>query len=129
MARVHESKTRDFNKVKRIKDEIEHLLVKEIIYRPCQRKYFDKLFNRENGDIIFKLDDSFDDTDKHFVRRIQESEVREALKRMKEGKVMDADGTPIKVWRCFKDIVGNHFLNKTRNKIESKRTYTWFSLT
>jgi hypothetical protein len=29
MANVHERKTRDFNQVKCIKDEIEHLLVKE----------------------------------------------------------------------------------------------------
>ena len=33
-----------------------------------------------------QLDDSFDDTNRRFVLRIQESEVREALKRMKGGK-------------------------------------------
>jgi len=35
---------------------------------------------------------------------IQESEVREALKRMKEGKSMGPDGIPIKVWRCLGNI-------------------------
>ena len=54
-----------------------------------------KLFNGENMDIIFQLDDSFDDTNRRFVRRIQESEVREALKRMKGGKAMGPDGIPI----------------------------------
>ena len=48
-----------------------------------------------------QLDDSFDDTNRRFVRRIQESEVREALKKMKGGKAM---GIPIKVWRCLRDI-------------------------
>ena len=38
------------------------------------------------------------------MRRIQESEVREALKRMKGGKAMDPDGIPMKVWRCLRDI-------------------------
>ena len=53
---------------------------------------------------IFQLDDSFDDTNRHFVRRIQESEVREALKRMKGSKAMGPDGIPIEVWRCLEDI-------------------------
>ena len=47
---------------------------------------------------------SFDDTNRRFVRRIQESEVREALKRMKGGKAMGHDGIPIEVSRCLGDI-------------------------
>jgi hypothetical protein len=47
------------------------------------REYFDKLFKGETGSSIIELDDSFDDTSRHFVRRIQESEDKEALKRMK----------------------------------------------
>ena len=58
----------------------------EIRYR--WQEYFDKLFNGENTDKIFQLDNSFDDINRRFVRRIQESEVREALKRMKGGKAM-----------------------------------------
>jgi hypothetical protein len=38
------------------------------------------------------------------VRRIQESEVKDALKRMKGGKAMDLDGIPIEVWRCLGDV-------------------------
>ena len=34
----------------------------------------------------------------------QESEVREALKRMKGGKAMGPDGIPIEVWRYLRDI-------------------------
>jgi hypothetical protein len=36
--------------------------------------------------------------------RIQEFEVREALKRMKGRKMMGLDGIPIVVWRCLRDI-------------------------
>ena len=99
MARVRERKTRDFNQVKCIKDEREHLLVKEDEIQHRWQEYFDKLFHSENTDITFQLDDSFDDTNRHFVRRIQKSEVRETLKRMKGGKAMGPNGIPIKVWR------------------------------
>ena len=68
------------------------------------QEYFDKLFNGENTDTTFQLDDSFNDTNRRFVWRIQESEVREALKRMKGGKAMGLDGIPTEVWRCLRDI-------------------------
>jgi hypothetical protein len=38
------------------------------------------------------------------VRRIQESEVKDALKRMKGGKAMSPDGIPIEVWRSLTDV-------------------------
>ena len=104
MARTRDRKTRDFNQVQCTKDEREQLLVKEDEIRHRWQEYFDKLFNGENENTTAQLDDSFDDTNRHFVRRIQESEVREALKRMKGGKAMDPDGIPIKVWRCLGDI-------------------------
>ena len=96
--------TRDFNQVKCIKDEREHLLVKEDEIQHRWQEYFDKLFNGDNMDTTFQLDDSFDDTNRRFVRRIQESEVKEALKRIKGGKAMGPDGIPIEVWRCLGDI-------------------------
>ena len=83
---------------------MDHLLVKEDEIRHRWQKYFNKLFNGENTDTTFQLDDSFDDTNRRFVRRIQESKVREALKRMKGGKAMRPDSIPIKVWRCLEDI-------------------------
>jgi hypothetical protein len=38
------------------------------------------------------------------VRRIQEYEIKDALKRMKEGKTMGPNRIPIEVWRTLKDI-------------------------
>jgi hypothetical protein len=38
------------------------------------------------------------------VRMIQESEVKDALKRMKGGKVMSPDGIPIEVRRSVGDV-------------------------
>ena len=78
MARTRDRKTRDFNQVKCIKDERGQLLVKEDEIRHRWQEHFDKLFNGENKNTTVQLDDSFDDTNRRFVWRIQESEVREA---------------------------------------------------
>jgi hypothetical protein len=80
MAKLRERKTRDFNHVKCIKNEADGLLVKDDEIKNRWRKYFDKL-NDENEKIAIKLDDSVDDTNRRFVRRIQESEVKESLKK------------------------------------------------
>jgi hypothetical protein len=65
------------------------------------REYFDKLFNRENEGPALGLDDSFDDTNRRFMRRIQELEIGETLKRMKGGKAMGPNSIPIEVRRCL----------------------------
>ena len=39
------------------------------------REYFDKLFNGDSKGPTLELDDSFDDTNRRFVRRIQEAEI------------------------------------------------------
>jgi hypothetical protein len=44
-------------------------------------------------------------TNRRFVRRIQESEVKETLKKMKTDKALGSDDIPIEVWRCLRDIV------------------------
>ena len=82
MARIHEWKTRDINQIKCIKDGTDQLLLKDEEIRDRWREYFDKLFNGESEGSTLELDDSFDDTNRRFVRRIQETEIGEALKRM-----------------------------------------------
>jgi hypothetical protein len=97
MTRIRERKTRDLNQVKCIKDEMDQLLVKGQDIKQRWQRYFDNLFNGENETMDTQLDDPFDDLNRCFVRRIQESEVKEALKRMKGGKTMGSDGIPIEV--------------------------------
>jgi hypothetical protein len=104
MAKLQERKTRDFNQVKCIKDDTDRLLVKDEEIKNRWREYFNNLFNDESEKIAIELDDSID-TNKRFVRRIQESEVKEALKKMKTGKTLGPDDIPIEVWRCLGDIV------------------------
>ena len=103
MARIQERKTRDLNQVKCIKDEMDQLLVKRQDIKQSWQRYFDNLFNGENETMDTQLDDSFDDLNRCFVRRIQESEFKEALKRMKGGKAMGPDGILIEVRKCLGD--------------------------
>jgi hypothetical protein len=104
MAKIRERKTRNLNQVKCIKDEMDQLVVKGQDIKQRRRRYFDNLFNGENETMDTQLDDSFDDLNRCFVRRIQELEVKEALKRMKVCKMMGPDGIPIEVWKCLGDI-------------------------
>jgi hypothetical protein len=83
LARFHGRKTRDFDQIKCIKNKMNHALVKDNEIRHRRREYFDKLFNGENEDTTFQLDDSFHDMNRRFLHMIQEYKVREALKIMK----------------------------------------------
>ena len=94
MAKIRERKTRDVGQVKCIKDGADQLLVKDEEIKHRWREYFNKLFNGENESSTNELDDSFDEISTRFVRRIQESEVKEALKRMNGGKAMGPDERP-----------------------------------
>jgi hypothetical protein len=78
--------------------------VKEDEIRHRWQEYFDKLFNGENENSTVRLDGSFEDTNRRFMRRIQVQEVREALKRMKVSKAIGPNGIPIKVWWCLGDL-------------------------
>jgi hypothetical protein len=82
-----------------MKHGTDRLLVNDEEIKDRWWEYFDKLFNGENEGPTFELDDSFDDINRRFVRKIQEAEIGEALKRMKGGKAMGPDGIPIEVWR------------------------------
>jgi hypothetical protein len=104
MAKIRERKTRDLSQMKCIKDEVNRVLVKDEEIKKRWRNYFDGLFNDGSESITPELDDSFDDTNRRLVRRIQETKVKEALKRMKGGKAMGPDDVPIEVWRCLGDM-------------------------
>jgi hypothetical protein len=72
------------------------LLVKDGDIKNRLREYYDKLFNDESEKTAIELDDSVD-TNRRFVRRIQESEMKEALKKIKICKTLGPDDILIKV--------------------------------
>jgi hypothetical protein len=88
MTKSRESKTRDIIQVKCINDETERLLTKDEYIKNRWQEYFDKLFNEDSESSSIKLDISSDDLNRQFACRIEESEVKDALKRM-EGVRID----------------------------------------
>jgi hypothetical protein len=60
MAKLRERKTKDFNQVKYIKDEVDRLLVKDDEIKNIWREYLDKLFNDESEKTAIEFDDSVD---------------------------------------------------------------------
>jgi hypothetical protein len=67
-------------RVKYIKDEADRILVKDDKIKNRWRKYFNKLFNEESEKTVTELDDSFTGTNRRFVQRIQESELKKSFK-------------------------------------------------
>jgi hypothetical protein len=104
MAKSQERKTRDIVQVKWIKDVTERLRTKDEDIKNGWWEYFDKLFNEDSGSSSIELDISSDDLNRQFIRSIQESNVKDALKRMKGGKAMGLDGIPIEVWMTLGDV-------------------------
>jgi hypothetical protein len=104
MAKSRDRKTRDIVQVKCIKDETEQLLIKDEDIKNRWREYFDELFNEGCENLSIELDIFSDDLNRQFVRKIQESDVKDALKKMKGGRAIDPDGIPIKIWRSLTDV-------------------------
>jgi hypothetical protein len=81
MDKSRERKMRDIIQVKCIKDKIERLLTRDEDINNRWQEYFNKLFNEDSGSLSIELDISSDDLNRQFVCRIQEYEVKDALKR------------------------------------------------
>jgi CDP-diacylglycerol pyrophosphatase len=96
MAESRERKTRDIIHVKCIKDETEQLLTKDEDIKNRWREYFDKLYNEDSESSSIELDISSDDLNRQFMCRIQEFDVKDALKRMKGGRLWVRMGSLLK---------------------------------
>ncbi|KAJ7949585.1 Retrovirus-related Pol polyprotein LINE-1 [Quillaja saponaria] len=116
IAKQRERRTKDLIRIKWIKDEANRVLVKEDEINERWRTYFDTLFNEESRGDFGDLDDTFNDTNRRFVRRIRAHKVKEAMHKMKNGKALGPDDILIEVWRCLGDI-GVTWLTNLFNKI------------
>ena len=66
--------------------------------------HFDILFNSSSTQDLGDLTIQCQDMNRNYMRRISESEVKEALKRMKLRKAVGPDVIPIEVWRRLREI-------------------------
>ncbi|KAL2947084.1 hypothetical protein AAZX31_20G050700 [Glycine max] len=121
LAKGRERKTRDLDQVKCVKDEEGKVLVHEKDIKERWKAYFHNLFNDGYGYDSSSLDTREEDRNYKYYRRIQKQEVKEALKRMSNGKAVGADNIPIEVWKTLGDR-GLEWLTKLFNEImRSKR--------
>ena len=67
-------------------------------------EYFDKLFNGNSTQDLNDLTIQCQDMNHSYMSRISESEVKEALKRMKSRKTVSPDEIPIEVWGCLREV-------------------------
>ena len=59
------------------------------------------MFNDSSTQDLDELTIQCQDMNHNYMRIISESEVKEALKRMKSRKAVGPNGIPIEVWRCL----------------------------
>ncbi|KAH1199987.1 Cationic amino acid transporter 9, chloroplastic [Glycine max] len=97
LAKGRERKTRDLDQVKCVKDEEGKVLVHEKDIKERWKAYFHNLFNDGYGYDSSSLDTREEDRNYKYYRRIQKQEVKEALKRMSNGKAVGPDNIPIEV--------------------------------
>jgi len=102
--------------VRCIKDEDHKVLVRDEEIKERWREYFDKLFNGSSTQDLDDLTIQCQDLNRNYMRRISDSEVKEALKRIKSRKVIGLDRIPIEVWRYLGEV-GMRWLTNLFNKI------------
>jgi len=90
--------------VRCVKNEDQKVLVRDEEIKERWREYFDKLFNGSSTQDLDDLTIQCQDMNRNYMHRISESEVKEALKRMKSRKAVGPDGIPIEVWRCLGEV-------------------------
>ena len=89
--------SKDLTYIRQIKDKNGRILSKEESIRATWKEFFEKLLNEENPRIIIG------DGNPHerIVQDISREDVKRALDKMKKGKAVGPDGTPVEVWKCL----------------------------
>ncbi|KAL5128533.1 Craniofacial development protein 2 [Glycine soja] len=114
LAKGRERKTRDLDQVKCVKDEEGKVLVHEKDIKERWKAYFHNLFNDGYGYDSSSLDTREEDRNYKYY-------LKEALKRMSNGKAVGPDNIPSEVWKTLGDR-GLEWLTKLFNEImRSKR--------
>ena len=110
------------DQVKCIKDEEGKVLVIDKDIKERWKSYFYKLFNDGQMSIDMEgLNTQKEEQNFAFYRRIREVEVKEALRKMDNGKAVGPDNIPIEVWKRLGEQ-GIRWLTKLFNEIlRSKR--------
>nr|KYP34423.1 Retrovirus-related Pol polyprotein LINE-1 [Cajanus cajan] len=117
LAKSRDRRTRDLEQVKCIKDGEGRVLVSDMDIKERWRSYFHSLFNESQDRLqSYRVDRREEGLNYTYCRRIREVEVREALKRLENGKAVGPDTIPIEVWKTL-GAKGISWLTKLFNEI------------
>ncbi|XP_054785679.1 uncharacterized protein LOC129292162 [Prosopis cineraria] len=118
IAKSRERKSRDIEQVRCIKDEEGRILVTDDEIKNRWKTYFSKLFN-DGEDSSSNLEDLVTgegEQNLSFYRIIRDKEVKEALKKMVNGRANGPDCISIEAWKCLGEE-GVRWLTKLFNVI------------
>ena len=97
LARQRHRAGKDIQQVKVMKDENDNVMVNSEAVLKRWKEYFEKLMNEENNREPRTEEAEVVNEEVNCVSR---EEVKNALRRMKKGKVV-ADELPVEVWKCM----------------------------
>ena len=118
LARQRHQAGKDVQQVRMMKDKDGKVLTDEESVLRILKEYYKGLMNEENERERRENDGERVNLE---VEKISKEEVRENMKRMKNGKAVGPDDIPVEVWKCLGEIA-LEFLTKLYNRtMESER--------
>ena len=108
LARQRDRAGKDAQHVRVIKDENGNVIVNSEIVSKRWKEYFERLMNEENDREPRTEDAEVVNEEINYVSR----EVKNALRRIKKGKVVRPDKLPVEVWKC-KEKDGDKIFDQT----------------
>ena len=98
IAKQRDVSSKDVQAVKMMKDEHERVITSEKEVKERRKEYFTKLLNEENER---RAREEQPDINEREVEEIRLDKVKDALKKMKNGKTVGPDDIPTEVWKCM----------------------------
>ena len=113
LARQRDRAGKDVQHVRVIKDENGNVMVNLEPVLKRWMEYFEKLMNEENN-----RESRTEETEviNEEINCVSREEVKNAIRRMKKGKVVRPDELPVEVWKCMGKI-GIEFLTRLFNRL------------
>ena len=113
LARKRDRAEKDVQHVKVLKDENGNVMVNSEAVLKRWKEYFEKLINKENNREPHTEEAELVNKEVNCMSR---EEVKNALRRMKKGKVVGPDKLPVEVWKCMGKM-GINFLTRLFNRL------------
>ena len=113
LAKQRDRAGKDVQHVRVIKDENGNVVVNSEAVLKRWKEYFEKLMNEENN-----RDPRIEEAEvvNEEVNCVSREEVKNALRRMKQGKAVGPDELPVEVWKCMGEM-GIRFLTRLFNRL------------